>query len=224
MSEATTEWLDPDFVARWTAADSLAEFLLVPRRISATLVAQDFAGGSRTTPVVLDIGSGPGDFLATMLEAMPGSRGVWSDVSPAMAETARPRLERFGERVSYAFADMTELAPLPAGVDVITTSRASHHLSVAELAAFYAAAADHLSGGGWLVNLDHVTPAEGWNDRLRAARKALIPPSAKASGHAHPNPLPSVADHLEALRAAGLTDVETPWRGLYTCLFMARKA
>lgn len=219
----TTEWLDADFAAAWTAADSLANFLTVPRKISATVVAQDFAARGRREPLVLDIGSGPGDYLAAMLDTVPGSRGVWSDVSPAMAETARLRLERFGGRVRYEIADMTDLAGLPTGVDVLTTSRASHHLAVPELARFYRDAAAHLADGGWLVNLDHVTPADGWNDRLRAVRKELVPPNGQGSGHAHPLPLPTAGDHLDGLRTAGLTDVDMPWRGLYTCLFMARK-
>lgn len=220
-SNPTAEWLDADFVARWTAADSLAGFLQVARRISATVVAIDLAdGGAEAT--VLDIGSGPGDYLATMLQALPGARGIWTDVSPAMAETARERLAPFGDRVSFQLTDMTDLDDLASDLDVIVTSRASHHLDADELARFYRDAAAHLAPGGWVVNLDHVTPAPGWNDRLRAARVALVPPSDKASGHSHDKPLPTVQHHLDGLRAAGLNDVETPWRGLYTCLFMAR--
>jgi len=32
----------------------------------------------------------------------------------------------------------------------------------------------------------------------------------------------SVQDHLDAFAAAGITDVEVPWRAFCTCLFMGR--
>jgi hypothetical protein len=38
--------------------------------------------------------------------------------------------------------------------------------------------------------------------------------------HHHNYPLTSVQDHLDAFAAAGITDVELPWRAFYTCLFM----
>lgn len=215
---STSEWLDQSFVAHWTAADTLGEFLATPRRMVATIV-----GADRPVYLVIDIGSGPGDFLAIMLEAFPRARGVWSDVSPAMAERARDNLARFGDRVSFRTADMLDLAALPAPADLIVTSRASHHLDPASLAAFYADAAKHLAPGGWLANLDHVRSPGPWEQRLRAARRQLIPPAANPSPHRHPNPLPTVTEHVTALAAAGLTDAEIPWRGLYTCLFLARR-
>lgn len=214
----TNEWLDPAFVERWTAADTLAEFLGAPRQISAIIVAQD----RPQTRLVLDIGSGPGDYLATMLEAFPRANGVWSDVSQAMVDTAQNSLARLADRVSFQVADMVDLSPLPSCVDVIVTSRATHHLDPAALARFYADAGRHLAPGGWLVNLDHVGLPEAWDARLRGARRILIPPSSTPSHH-HTIALPSARDHLTGLAEAGFDDVDTPWRGLFTCLFMARR-
>ena len=216
----TSEWMDEKLAARWTAADSLKELLILPRRISATVIAADRPG----TALVVDVGSGPGDYLSTMLDTFPAARGVWTDVSPAMAEIARPALAGYRDRVEFQLVDLEDLSPLPEQVDVITTSRASHHFDADTLARFYASAAGHLAPGGWLVNLDHVLSPGAWDRRLRDARAAMIPPKQDGTGHSHDKPLPMVEEHLAALAAAGFEDVAMPWRSFYTVLFMARKS
>ena len=215
-------WKDKQFATAWAEGDVVADLLALPRRIAAAVVALD-----RPDPqLIVDIGSGPGAFLSVFLDQFPAARGIWTDASAAMQEKAEAALAAYGDRVDYHLVDMTEIdaGVLPAGVDVVLTSRAVHHLDKTGLAAFYAAAAGLLAPGGWLVNLDHTGPGEVWDARLRAARKAIIPPRAKGGGHHHDGPLTSVADHHEALAAAGFTDYDTPWRGFFTVLFMARKA
>lgn len=216
----TSEWMDEKLAARWTAADSLKELLILPRRISATVIAADRPG----TALVVDVGSGPGDYLSTMLDTFPAARGVWTDVSPAMADIARPALAGYRDRVEFRLVDLEDLSPLPEQADVITTSRASHHFDADTLARFYASAAGHLAPGGWLVNLDHVLSPGAWDRRLRDARAAMIPPKQDGTGHSHDKPLPMVEEHLAALAAAGFEDVAMPWRSFYTVLFMARKS
>ena len=216
----TSEWMDEKLAARWTAADSLKELLILPRRISATVIAADRPG----TALVVDVGSGPGDYLSTMLDTFPAARGVWTDVSPAMADIARPALAAYRDRVEFQLVDLEDLSPLPEQVDVITTSRASHHFDADTLARFYASAAGHLAPGGWLVNLDHVLSPGAWDRRLRDARAAMMPPKQDGTGHSHDKPLPMVEEHLAGLAAAGFEDVAMPWRSFYTVLFMARKS
>jgi len=216
----TSEWMDEKLAARWTAADSLKELLILPRRISATVIAADRPG----TALVVDVGSGPGDYLSTMLDTFPAATGVWTDVSPAMADIARPALAGYRDRVEFRLVDLEDLSPLPEQADVITTSRASHHFDADTLARFYASAAGHLAPGGWLVNLDHVLSPGAWDRRLRDARAAMIPPKQDGTGHSHDKPLPMVEEHLAALAAAGFEDVAMPWRSFYTVLFMARKS
>ena len=216
----TSEWMDEKLAARWTAADSLKELLILPRRISATVIAAD----RPDTALVVDVGSGPGDYLSTMLDTFPAARGVWTDVSPAMADIARPALAPYRDRVEFRLVDLADLSPLPEQADVITTSRASHHFDADTLARFYASAAEHLAPGGWLVNLDHVLSPGAWDRRLRDARAAMIPPKKDGTGHSHDKPLPMVEEHLAALAAAGFADVAMPWRSFYTVLLMARKS
>jgi SAM-dependent methyltransferase len=217
--QAATIWKDPEFAQAWAEGDALKALLDLPRRISAAVVA-----GDRPEPsLIVDIGSGPGDYLAVFLEAFPTARGVWTDASEAMLEQARGRLAGFGDRVTYRIADMTDLGDaVPDGVDVITTSRASHHLDRAGLHDFYSAAAGHLAPGGWLVNLDHTGSRDAWEPRLRAARSRLRTEPERKTHH-HDKPLPTVTDHLDGYAAAGLNDVGIPWRAFVTCLFMGRR-
>jgi SAM-dependent methyltransferase len=217
---AATIWNDREFAYAWAAGDALKGLLDLPRRISAAVVA----GDCPEPACVVDIGSGPGDYLAVFLEAFPSARGVWTDASEPMLEQARERLAPFGGRVTYRIADMTDLGnAVPDGVDVITTSRASHHLDRVGLLDFYAAVAGHLAPGGWLVNLDHTGSRDAWEGRLRAARSLLRTVPAERAAHHHDKPLPTVTDHLDGYAAAGIGDVAIPWRAFVTCLFMGRK-
>jgi SAM-dependent methyltransferase len=232
-AQAAAAWQDAGFARSWAEGDSFRDLLDFPRRMAAVVIA----GDNPEPSVILDIGSGPGAVLEVFLEQFPSARGIWTDASEAMLGLAKERLARFGDRVDYRIADMTDLsgADLPATADVITTSRAAHHLDRDGLIAFYTQAAQRLAAGGWLVNLDHIGPAsqagppaeagpdDVWDQRLRAARKkfGVSPDGPK---HHHNYPLTSVRDHLDAFAAAGVTDVEVPWRSFYTCLFMGRKA
>lgn len=230
---AAVTWRDADFARSWAENDSFSDLLSFPRRIAAAVVALD----NPEPRCVVDVGAGPGAMLQAFLTQFPSARGVWTDASATMLELARQQLAPFGDRVEYHVADMTDLAGagLPGDADVITTSRAAHHLDRAGLHAFYADVAARLAPGGWLVNLDHIGPAsqagpagaagydEVWDQRLRAARRTF---TAKPEGprHHHNYPLTSVADHFDAFAAAGITDVEIPWRAFFTCLFMGRAA
>lgn len=231
--QAAAAWQDENFARTWADGDTFRDFLDFPRRMAAAIVA----GDNPAPATVVDVGAGPGAMLEVFLERFPDAKGVWSDASEPMLGLARERLAPFGDRVEYILADMTALdgAGLPDSADVITTSRAAHHLDRDILAAFYTAAARRLKPGGWLVNLDHIGPAsqagppgvagfdEVWDQRLRAARKAFGVTSAGPKHH-HNYPLTSVKDHLDAFRTAGITDAEIPWRAFFTCLFMGRKA
>ncbi len=219
--EAAAIWREADFARAWARDDRGQDLLGLPRQMAAVIVA-----GDRPEPgCVVDIASGPGAVLAVFLDRFPSARGIWTDASEAMLGLARERLAPFGDRVEYRIADMTDLAAagLPAQADVITTSRAAHHLDRDGLFAFYAEAASRLAPGGWLVNLDHVGPGEVWDKRLRAARKEFGT-SPEGPKHHHNYPLTSIADHLDAFAAAGITDADVPWRAFYSCLFMGRKA
>jgi SAM-dependent methyltransferase len=219
---AAAVWQDPSFATAWTGGDTFGDLLDFPRRIATALVSLD-----RPEPrLVVDIGSGPGAFLAAFLDEFPMADGVCSDASEPMLEEARKRLAGYGDRVDFRTVDMTDLAGggIPVGADVIITSRAAHHLDRAGLAAFYAEAAGHLAPGGWLMNLDHTGPADVWDKRLRAIRPRFTAPRPQGPKHHHNYPLAGVQDHLDGFEAAGIIDVEIAWKAFFTCLFAGRKA
>ncbi|HZD71162.1 MAG TPA: class I SAM-dependent methyltransferase [Actinomycetes bacterium] len=218
---AAKVWRDPDFVTAWASNDAMGDLLAFPRHLAAALVAHD----NPDPRLVIDIGSGPGAFLATFLDEFPRAHGIWSDASEPMLARARDGLAAYGDRVEYRLADMTGLdsGDIPGGADVVMTSRAAHHLDRSALRTFYAKAAERLVPGGWLVNLDHVGPADVWDRRFRAVRPRFIRPQAETPQHHHNYPLTGTGDHLDAFARAGLTDVEIAWKAFYTCLFMARK-
>jgi SAM-dependent methyltransferase len=231
--QAAAAWRDETFARNWAAGDTFRDLMELPRTMAPGIIALDNPAPS----VIVDIAAGPGALLESFLTRFPDAKGVWSDASEPMLDLARERLAPFGDRVEYVLADMTALdgAGLPEKADIITTSRAAHHLNRVTLIAFYTACARRLNPGGWLVNLDHVGPAsqagppgvagfdEVWDQRLRAARKSFGI-SSDGPKHHHSYPLTSVQDHLDAYGAAGITDVEVPWRAFFSCLFMGRKA
>jgi cyclopropane fatty-acyl-phospholipid synthase-like methyltransferase len=219
---AAAVWSDPAFARAWLGGDpdGAQDLLDLPRHIAAAMVGDE-------TPeprLIVDIASGAGKFLSVLLEAFPGARGVWMDASNTMLEQARADLARFGDRVDFRLGDMGDLgaAGVPAGADVVLTSRASHHLGRSELHGFYQEAAGLLSSGGWMINLDHTGPPDVWDKRYRSVRGHFSAPKAATPPHHHNYPLPSIDDHLDGYRAAGVTDVDIAWKAFYSCLFMGR--
>jgi SAM-dependent methyltransferase len=190
--------------------------------MAVAIAAADAAADLREVTRVVDVGSGPGDFLAVALERCPAASGVWIDLSPAMRTLARTRLRGFAGRVRFALSDLGHLdRVVPGGsADLIVSSRVTHHIGGDALTAFYAETAIALRPGGWIANLDHVLIDEPWSTRLGEARTELVPPN--RSAHGHDRPLPTVEQHLEALTAAGFTDLDVPWRAFSTVLILAK--
>lgn len=216
---APSSWADEATALRWAEADSLHDLLDLPRRLAVAVAADDLPQVAQ----IVDVGSGPGDFLATALERSPAAQGVWLDVSPTMARLAKARL-RDSADVRFVVGDLADMRQaVPAGsVDLLTSSRVTHHLDETALADFYRDAAAMLRPGGWIANLDHVTVPEPWSDRLRRVRSEFV--AARPPTHRHDYPLPTVEQHLHALAAAGFADVAVPWRAFWTVLVMAKSS
>lgn len=212
-------WSDPATARGWTAGDALQGLLDLPRQIVAELAAGR-GGGSLS---LLDVGSGPGDFLGCLLDRLPDATGVWTDLSPAMEAEARHRLSRFGKRVRYAIVPLEDLeVAVPSGsVDVLVSSRVTHHLTAEGLSSFYESAARLLAPGGWLANLDHVSIGAE-EALLRPVRDRIFPPN--PARHEHLRPAPSLADHVLSIEQAHLEGPIVAWSAFWTVLLIAHRA
>lgn len=219
---ASTGW-DEAAAADWVARDARGSELTTPWNITAVIAG----GGNQKIARVLDIASGPGGFLETVLTHFPDASGVWYDFSETMREQAMANLNAFGGRIEFRIGDMLDLGEAgPAdSFDLVTTSRATHHLAVFDLGRFYSQAATRLRAGGWMANLDNLNPGEPWNSRLRGARQAMRPPREDRTPSNHPHLVdpPSMEDHLACMRAAGLVEALVVWRSLSSGLILARK-
>jgi len=108
---------------------------------------------------VLDLGCGAGSLSERVLDALPDCEVVGVDVDPAMLILARPRLERFGDRVRLIQADLRDGSALDDGgesFDAAVSATALHWLSPENLTGLYARLARRLRPGGVFLNADHV--------------------------------------------------------------------
>jgi SAM-dependent methyltransferase len=177
--------------------------------------------------LVLDAASGPGGFLATVLDAFPQARGVWFDVSTAMEEEARRNLERFGDRVEYRIGDLVDIAEAGAAgtFDLVTSSRATHHLALPDLTRFYQQTAQLLAPNGWFANVDSMSERDAWRERMRRIRanRRAAAGTKDVSTHPQINVSPAMSEHFAAMRAAGFTEIDLLWKVYVTGLVMGRK-
>ncbi|HVB06194.1 MAG TPA: class I SAM-dependent methyltransferase [Acidimicrobiales bacterium] len=219
--QASTGW-DETAAADWAARDESKTELTTPWNLTAVITASEGHPVSR----ILDVASGPGGFLQTLLERLSDASGVWYDFSETMRTEAMRNLAHLEGRVEYRIGDIVDLdaAGPKEAFDLVTTSRATHHLTVFDLGRFYSQAAERLRPGGFIANLDNLNPGEPWSGRLRAARAALRGPRPSSpSNHPHLVPAPSMEDHLACIRAAGFEPALVVWRNLSSGLLIARK-
>jgi tRNA (cmo5U34)-methyltransferase len=108
---------------------------------------------------ILDVGTGDGILLGTLLETFPRATGEGVDFSPLMLENARRRLGQFGQRAKTVEADLQNVGwkDLVAGpFDVIISGFAIHHLPHDRKRVLYQELFDLLAHGGVFLNCEHV--------------------------------------------------------------------
>lgn len=108
---------------------------------------------------VIDLGTGTGALAAAILEAKRTTRVRMVDIDPAMLETARARVVRFGDRAEPALASFDE--PLPP-CDAVVASLALHHVPEREKkTALYRRLHQALRPGGILAIADATVHEHG---------------------------------------------------------------
>jgi trans-aconitate 2-methyltransferase len=147
---------------------------------------------------VLDAGCGSGRVTERLVERLPRGSVVALDGSPAMIEAARLRLAAFGDRVSYATADLASPLPLgDASVDAILSTATFHW--VADHEALFRHLAAVLRPGGRLV-------AQCGGQGNIAAVQAVL--AEVGDGWLGPWTFASPEDTTRRLEAAGFTSVK----------------
>jgi tRNA (cmo5U34)-methyltransferase len=183
----STYEFDPDTYAELMRTDIPA----YPRLQEAVATASEGAGEGGGVERVLDLGTGTGETVATVLVRHGGATAVGVDKNERMLAAARARLA--GLPVELRVADLTD--PLPDGpFDLVVSVLAIHHLEGADKAALFARVAAVLPPGGRFVLGDVVIPA----DPADAVTPGL-------EGHDRPS---TVADQLRWLTDAGLVAAE----------------
>lgn len=216
------QWSE-EVASTWLATDSAAEMLTLPRKIAASIVS--LYGDVET---VLDIASGPGTFLEVFLSHFPNAKGIWHDGSDVMLNRAKGNLGEYASRITWYQGNMMDIhtSGIPSGIDVILTSRATHHLTQVELIQFYSDVSKLLKPDGWIINLDHVQLPGSWENDFRTARKLVVKPKESSSGsegHKHERKAPTLNDHIDALSSLGFSQIQTGWQAFYTYLIIAKK-
>lgn len=173
---------------------------------------------------VVDLGGGTGALSAAVLRGLPQARVTLLDIDPDMLGEARRRLAGFGDRV--AFREGSFYDPLPAA-DAVVASLALHHVhDLEQKVDVYRAVHAALEPGGVFLNLDaavtdgtrlHALALNGWIAHM--GENGI--PEAEARGHiaawADEDRYFPLDSELFALRRAGFSEVECPWRlGLQT--------
>ncbi len=168
------------------------------------------------TPVVVDLGTGPGRLASRVLEVRPRARVMGIDEDEGMLGLAQKRLRGRLTTVHGNF-ETTTLPPC----DVITASFALHHVKTRRRkAALYARAFAALGrGGGVLVSADCCLASDPRLQKVNRARwiahlrQRYSPARAEAflRSWAQEDVYFTLEEEAVLLAAAGF-DVDVPWR------------
>ena len=198
------EWRCGQAAGRW-----LDRRPTIPHWEEAESVLREDVLATRPVGRVLDLGTGDGYLLGTMLDAHPSAAGVGLDISRSLLEAAGRRFES-DERVRLVEHDLAEPLPSDLGTfDVVVSALAIHHLPDTRKRGLYAEAFDLLEPGGVFCNIDVVaSPTPELHRRAQAA-------FGFGPEDEHPSDQPAPLEpQLDWLREVGFTQVECYWKWL----------
>lgn len=203
------DWHSTSYVNDWIDADMTRDDERRPllRRVASLLPVRE-DGSLR----VLDAGGGYGALTTEVLEERSDAQVVLHDYSQAMIEKAKQRLVRFGDRVTYAIADMSDPSwanNLGGPFDAVVSALAIHNLDeLTTIQRVYRDIFALLQPGGCLFNLDLLFPeGPGLADLYR--RDHTRDP--RWDVYVYPAGLET---QLGWLRDAGFSEVDCVWKDL----------
>jgi SAM-dependent methyltransferase len=203
----------------WQSVEHASAYLQradrVPHRDAGEAVLLDeIPAGVRR---VLDLGSGDGRLLESVLRERPHATGVAVDFSPLMLDKLRTR---FGpmSRAEIVHHNLEFPLPVLGTFDAVVSSFAIHHLVHERKRQLYDEIWGCLEPGGVFCNLEHVAPASPYgHDRFLRAMGTT------AAEEDPSNKLLDVHTQLEWLREIGFVDVDCYWKWRELALLVGRK-
>ena len=230
------DWASETYVDEWVRRQRAED----PTRAERfQLMCDLFPFPSDATVTILDIGAGYGPVSAFILDRYPHATCIAQDGSEPMLKRARELMARYGGRFTPYQSDLFHTNWLPeqfGPFDAAVTSSCLHNLrDFARIGEIYGEVRRHLKPGGVFLNVDLINaPTAELRQRyddVTAARRRREGISAKDLGAMVRREAPSPAvgtvglfpagldQHLAALKAAGLKDVDCFWKELRRALF-----
>lgn len=237
--------IDPALAQVWLERWDVQQEAYAHRReercaVVAGLVSR--AANGKRTPVVVDLGAGPGSLAVRVAARLPQARVIALEADPFLIALGQAR---YSDRVEFVQAvagtgdwvDRIGTSPVTA----VVSSTALHYPAPEVLAGIYRDLHGLLDGDGLFVNADHFPlPPElatllrtwgdggqGWNQWWSAAESD--PGLAKAMTLRSSAHLPGGGDngltaeaHLALLDAAGFATAEVVWRDGPSAVLAAR--
>ncbi len=208
-----------DWIARWDT-QQLGYLPDREERFTALIDAVEDGTGI-PDPLVLDLGCGPGSLAVRLLDRLPAATVVGVDADPLLLTLGRIAWPghaglRFAE-IDLRTAGWAAALGLERQADAAVSTTALHWLHPPALAAMYAELGTVLRPGGLLLFPGgHPETWSGWWEAVAAEPALAGQVTARASrfidsGH-HGSPSGRLATHVDALRAAGFTEIGTLWQ------------
>jgi SAM-dependent methyltransferase len=159
-----------EWIARW---DRQQEVYIADREDRFTALADAIeAGTGRPSPLILDLGCGPGSLSVRLLRRLPSATVIAIDADPVTLSLGRAA---YADVPGLTFLDLDlrssdwpSLLGIEPGrqVDAAVSTTALHWLSAAELRQLYVALAGLLRPGGLFLDGDHLRLSEDENPVL----------------------------------------------------------